>query len=62
MPELLSLPETESAPRSYPDYYPWVVVGMLWFLCFFNYADRVAINSVFPVLEKQYHFNKEQLG
>ncbi len=52
----------ETGPRSSSAYYPWLVVGMLWCLCFFNYADRVAINSVFPVLEKQYHFNKEQLG
>lgn len=62
MPALPRVPTPETAPRLYPAYYPWVVVGMLWFLCFFNYADRVAINSVFPVLEKQYHFNKEQLG
>ena len=62
MPEPSCVPESETATRLYPACYPWVVVGMLWFLCFFNYADRVAINSVFPVLEKQYHFNKEQLG
>src|SRR6478735_1709310 len=42
--------------------YPWAVVGMLWFICFFNYADRLAIFSVFPVLEKQYHFTKSELG
>ncbi len=35
---------------------------MLWFICFFNYADRLAIFSVFPVLEKQYHFTKSELG
>jgi MFS family permease len=35
---------------------------MLWCICFFNYADRVAIFSVFPVLQKQYHLTKEQLG
>jgi MFS family permease len=35
---------------------------MLWFLCFFNYADRQAIFSIFPVLEKQYHFSKSELG
>jgi len=60
MPE--SPPQFETGPRGYAPAYPWVVVGLLWFLCFFNYADRVAISSVFPVLEKQYHFNKEQLG
>lgn len=42
--------------------YRWAVVGMLWFICFFNYADRLAIFSVFPVLEKQYHFTKSELG
>jgi MFS family permease len=35
---------------------------MLWFICFFNYADRLAIFSVFPVIEKQYHFSKTDLG
>ncbi|MCW3053524.1 MAG: major facilitator superfamily 1, partial [Chthonomonadales bacterium] len=60
MPE--SPPQFETGPRGYPAYYPWVVVGMLWFLCFFNYADRLAIYSVFPVLEKRYHFSKSELG
>jgi hypothetical protein len=23
--------------------YKWWVVGMLWFICFFNYADRQAV-------------------
>lgn len=55
-------PQHETGPRGYPPYYPWLVVGLLWFLCFCNYADRVAITSVFPELEKRYGFNKEQLG
>lgn len=42
--------------------YRWAVVFMLWFICFFNYADRVAIFSVFPVLQKRYHFTKSELG
>lgn len=42
--------------------YPWVVVGMLWFVCFFNYADRQAIFAVFPVLEAEFGFDKAQLG
>jgi MFS family permease len=42
--------------------YRWLVVGMLWFLCFFNYADRQAIFAIFPVLGKQYHFTKTELG
>ncbi len=35
---------------------------MLWFLCFFNYADRQAIFSVFPLLKKQFHFTSTELG
>lgn len=42
--------------------YKWVVVGMLWFICFFNYADRQAIFSILPVLETQFGFNKAELG
>jgi len=42
--------------------YKWWVVIMLWFICFFNYADRQAIFSVFPVLEKEFGFSKTQLG
>ena len=42
--------------------YSWAVVGMLWFICFFNYADRQAIFSIFPVLEQEFGFNEEQLS
>jgi MFS family permease len=42
--------------------YKWTVVGMLWFICFFNYADRQAISVILPVLKTQYGFNKEELG
>jgi MFS family permease len=42
--------------------YKWWVVFMLWFVCFFNYADRQTIAAVFPVLEREFGFNKEQLG
>src|SRR5436190_22817838 len=42
--------------------YKWWVVFMLWFICFFNYADRQAISAVFPELEREFHFDKEQLG
>ncbi|MEN6336425.1 MAG: MFS transporter, partial [Phycisphaerales bacterium] len=32
--------------------YKWAVVVMLWLVCFFNYADRQSIYSVFSMLEK----------
>lgn len=42
--------------------YAWAVVGMLWFVCFFNYADRQAIFSVFPRLKSEFGFDAVQLG
>jgi MFS family permease len=42
--------------------YAWAVVSMLWLICFFNYADRQAIFSVFPLLQKQMHLDTVQLG
>ncbi|MBX9743212.1 MAG: MFS transporter [Chthoniobacterales bacterium] len=42
--------------------YRWAVVAMLWLICFLNYADRQAIFSIFPVLEKNFSFSKWQLG
>lgn len=35
---------------------------MLWFVCFFNYADRQAIFAVFPMLKEEFGFDKVQLG
>ena len=42
--------------------YKWYVVGMLWSISFFNYADRQAIFSVFPLLEKEMGLTTVQLG
>jgi MFS family permease len=42
--------------------YRWYVVGMLWAISFFNYADRQAIFSVFPLLEKQMGLSTIELG
>ncbi len=42
--------------------YKWAVVGMLWFVCFFNYADRQAIFSVFELLKSEMHLTDVQLG
>lgn len=40
----------------------WAVVGLLWFVCFFNYADRQAIYSVFPLLKAEMGLTDVQLG
>lgn len=42
--------------------YKWWVVAMLWFVCLFNYADRQAIFSVFPLLKAEMHLSDVQLG
>lgn len=43
-------------------HYKWIVVGLLWFVCFFNYADRQAIFSVFTLLQKEMGLSDPQLG
>jgi MFS family permease len=42
--------------------YKWLVVAMLWLVCFFNYADRQAIFSVFPLIQRDLHLTDLQLG
>jgi len=42
--------------------YKWAVVAVLWWMCFFNYADRQAIFSLFPLLEREMHLTPVQLG
>jgi MFS family permease len=49
------------APHWFADYKWWVVV-MLWFVCLFNYADRQAIFSVFPLLKEEMGLSDIQLG
>ena len=50
-------------PSESPDRgYKWLVVGILWFVCFFNYADRQAIFSVFPLIKSQLGLTDVQLG
>jgi MFS family permease len=42
--------------------YKWAVVALLWLVCFFNYADRQAIYSVFPLLKSEMRLSDVQLG
>ena len=42
--------------------YKWYAVGMLWWIAFFNYADRQAIFSVFPLLKKEFALDAVELG
>jgi MFS family permease len=42
--------------------YKWYVVGMLWLICFLNYADRVSVFSLFPLLQRELRLTPVQLG
>lgn len=42
--------------------YKWLVIAMLWCVCFLNYADRQAIFSVFPLIKQQLNLSDLQLG
>jgi predicted MFS family arabinose efflux permease len=55
--ETMTTPTSTSNSR-----YKWQLVAMLWGICFFNYADRQAIFSVFPLLEKEMGLTPVQLG
>ncbi len=60
MHEATSLPQPPRSVKA--GAYPWLVVGLLWFCGFFNYADRQAVNSVFPILKAEFDLDNEQLG
>lgn len=45
-----------------PPNYKWQVVGMLWFMAFFNYADRQAITTVFPLIQSEMGLSKVEIG
>lgn len=42
--------------------YKWRVVAMLWAVSLFNYADRAALFTLFPLLEREMHLSPVQLG
>src|SRR5664279_774152 len=45
-----------------PGRYKWFVVGILWFICFFNYADRQAIIAAGPLLQAEFGFSNYEQG
>jgi len=42
--------------------YKWLVIGMLWCICFFDYADRWGVSALFPLLKKEMQLTPVQLG
>ena len=49
-------------PHQSPGPYAWTVVALLWMVCFFSYADRQALFSVFPLLRREMGLTTVQLG
>jgi MFS family permease len=58
----MSVGTARAAPPGVSPRYKWWVVFMLWWVCFFNYADRQAIFAVFPKLKEEFGFDTVQLG
>ena len=42
--------------------YRWVVIGLLWFVCFFNYADRPGDLLGLPPVKTEMHLSDIQFG
>lgn len=42
--------------------YKWLVVGLLWCVCFLNYADRQLIFTVFPLLASEFKLSDAGLS
>src|SRR5215471_11289524 len=55
-------PHLSEGNPALPGVYGWVIVGLLWLVCFFSYADRQAFFSVFPLLQKELSLTTVQLG
>src|SRR3989440_10414484 len=55
-------PQKGPDPTSACSGYKWWVVFMLWFVCFFNYADRQALSGVAPKLKEDFGFTNDEMG
>lgn len=42
--------------------YKWAVVAMLWFIAFFNYADRMALSVSMPLIRAEMQLDDVQVG
>jgi predicted MFS family arabinose efflux permease len=52
----------ESSSAGRVSRYKWAVVAMLWFVCFFNYADRQAVYSVKTPIAEEFQLTQSQWG
>src|SRR5438552_199501 len=55
-------PQKGPDPTSASSSYKWWVVFMLWFVCFFNYADRQALSGAAPKLKEEFGFSNDEMG
>src|SRR6195952_5823793 len=62
MTDNLAVAGRSGSERGAPGRVKWVAVGLLWFVVLFNYGDRLAIFSVFPLLKQQMSLTDVQLG
>ena len=53
---------THDLERPVSPNYKWHVVAMLWFIAFFNYADRVALGVSMPLISKELNMTDLQIG
>src|SRR5687767_13749636 len=42
--------------------YPWLLIAMLWFVAFFNSADRSILVAVMPQLRSEFHLTPTELA
>ena len=42
--------------------YPWILVGLLWFVFLLNYLDREVVFSLFPLLQQNLKLTDLELG
>ncbi len=48
--------------RRLPANYKWAIVGMLWCITFFNYADRMALTANMPLIKGEFGLDKTTSG
>lgn len=53
---------SDRSVRDGTDSYKWIAVGVIWLIALLNYADRMTIFSVFPVLRREMGFSDVTLA
>lgn len=48
--------------RALPASYPWLLIGLLWFVAFLNAADRAVVVAVMPALRNAFGLTDTSLA